>query len=34
MDVIVSNLNNKTYVEYKVIGGVFDFRFLLSEISP
>jgi hypothetical protein len=34
MDVIVSNLNNKTYVEYKVIGGVFDFRFLLSETSP
>ena len=30
MDVIVSNQNNKTYVEYKVIGGVFDFRFLLS----
>jgi hypothetical protein len=30
MDVIVSSQNNKTYVEYKVIGGVFDFRFLLS----
>lgn len=34
MDVIVSTSNNKTYVEYRVIGGVFDFRFLLSETSP
>lgn len=30
MDVIVKTMNNKTYVQYKVIGGVFDFRFLLS----
>lgn len=30
MDVVVSTQNNKTYVEYRVIGGVFDFRFLLS----
>lgn len=34
MDVIVSTMNNQTYVEYKVIGGIFDFRFLLSETSP
>lgn len=34
MDVMVSSENNKTYVEYRVIGGIFDFRFLLSETSP
>lgn len=34
MDVVVSQENGKTYVEYRVIGGVFDFRFLLSETSP
>ena len=34
MDVVITTENNKTYVEYRVIGGVFDFRFLLSETSP
>jgi hypothetical protein len=30
MDVIINEENNKTYVNYFVIGGIFDFRFLLS----
>jgi len=33
MDVIKSTENNKHYITYKVIGGIFDFRFFLGEQS-
>lgn len=34
MDVIKSNKDNKHYLTFKVIGGVFDFRFFLGEQNP
>jgi alpha-glucosidase (family GH31 glycosyl hydrolase) len=34
MDVVKSTKDNKHYVTYKVIGGVFDFRFFLGEQNP
>jgi alpha-glucosidase (family GH31 glycosyl hydrolase) len=34
MDVVKSTRNSKHYLTYKVIGGVFDFRFFLGEQSP
>lgn len=34
MDVIKSRDSNRIYITYKVIGGVFDFRFFLGEETP
>ena len=34
MDVIKEVKDEKFYLAYKVIGGVFDFRFFLGEQSP
>lgn len=34
MDVIKSRDSSKIYITYKVIGGVFDFRFFLGEETP
>ena len=34
MDVIKETKNGKSYLVYKVIGGILDFRFLLGEQSP
>lgn len=34
MDAVIERKGNTSYLTYKVIGGVFDFRFLLSEQSP
>ena len=34
LDVVKSTRNSKHYLTYKVIGGVFDFRFFLGEQSP
>lgn len=33
MDVVSEVKNNKNYLTYKVIGGIFDFRFFLGEQS-
>ena len=33
MDVIKRQANNKHLLTYKVIGGIFDFRFILAEQS-
>ena len=34
MDVIKSKEGEKHILTYKVIGGIFDFRFLMGEQSP
>lgn len=34
MDVIRETKLNKTYLTYKVIGGIFDFRFFLGKQNP
>jgi alpha-glucosidase (family GH31 glycosyl hydrolase) len=34
MDVFKETTGSKHYLVYKVIGGIFDFRFFLSEQSP
>ncbi len=34
MDVIKSRDDSKIYITYKVIGGIFDFRFFLGELNP
>lgn len=34
MDVIKATDSNKHSITYKVIGGIFDFRFFLGEQSP
>lgn len=33
MDVIREDKNNKHYLTFKVIGGIFDFRFFIGEQS-
>jgi hypothetical protein len=33
MDVIKQSKDNKNYLTYKAIGGIFDFRFFLGEQS-
>ncbi len=34
MDVIIEEKNNNTFVKWKTIGGVLDFRFIMGEQSP
>ena len=34
MDVIKAEKNGKHYLTFKVIGGIFDFRFFLNEQNP
>lgn len=34
MDVIKQYKDNKTFLIYKVIGGILDFRFFLGEQNP
>jgi alpha-glucosidase len=34
MDYIISIVDGKHYITFKVIGGIFDFRFFLGEQNP
>jgi hypothetical protein len=34
MDVIIGTQNGTNTITYKVIGGIFDFRFFLNEQNP
>ncbi len=34
LDAVLEEQNNKTYLTFKTIGGIIDFRFILGETSP